>query len=64
MPPVTATLKFVELPAQIVALPLNTANIGEIVFKGADEVAPNMSVDQARDTVNTMAKRALNKKGI
>jgi len=39
-------------------------NIGEIVFKGADEVAPNMSVDQARDTVNTMAKRALNKKGI
>lgn len=37
---------------------------GEIVFKGADEVAPNMSVDQARDTVDTMAKRALNKKGI
>ena len=37
---------------------------GKIIFKGADEVAPNMSVDQARDTVNTMAKRALNKKGI
>ena len=37
---------------------------GEIIFKGADEVAPNMSVDQARDTVDSMAKRALNKKGI
>jgi autotransporter adhesin len=37
---------------------------GKIIFKGADEVAPNMSVDQARDTVDSMAKRALNKKGI
>jgi hypothetical protein len=37
---------------------------GEIMFKGSDEVAPNMSVDQARDTVDSMAKRALNKKGI
>jgi hypothetical protein len=37
---------------------------GRIMFKGADEVAPNMSVDQARDTVDTMAKRALKKKGI
>jgi len=37
---------------------------GEIIFKGADEVAPNMSVDQARDTVDSMAKRALNKKGL
>ena len=37
---------------------------GTITFKGAEEVAPNMSVDQARDTVNSMAKRALNKKGI
>ena len=39
-------------------------NTGKIIFKGADEVAPNMSVDQARDTVDTMAKRALKKKGI
>ena len=37
---------------------------GKIIFKGADEVAPNLSVDQARDTVDSMAKRALNKKGI
>jgi LAS superfamily LD-carboxypeptidase LdcB len=37
---------------------------GEIIFKGADEVAPNMSVDQARDTVNTMAKRAASKPGL
>jgi hypothetical protein len=36
----------------------------EVVFKGAVEDAPNMTVDQARDTVNTMAKRALNKKGL
>jgi len=40
------------------------ADTGRIMFKGADEVAPNMSVDQARDTVDTMAKRALKKKGI
>lgn len=37
---------------------------GVITFKGAEEVAPNMSVDQARDTVDSMAKRALNKKGL
>lgn len=37
---------------------------GEIIFKGADEVAPNMSVDQARDTVNKMAKRAASKSGL
>ena len=32
-----------------------------VVFKGAGEetVAPNMSVDQARATVNQMAKRAI-----
>ena len=36
----------------------------EVVFKGAVEDAPNMTVDQARDTVDTMAKRALNKKGL
>jgi len=36
----------------------------EVVFKGSEEVAPNMSVDQARDTVNTMAKRAASKPGL
>jgi hypothetical protein len=36
----------------------------EVIFKGSDEVAPNMSVDQARDTVNTMAKRAASKPGL
>jgi hypothetical protein len=36
----------------------------EILFKGTEEVAPNMSVDQARDTVNTMAKRAAEKPGL
>ena len=37
---------------------------GNVIFKGSDEVAPNMSVDQARDTVNSMAKRAASKPGI
>ena len=36
----------------------------EVIFKGAVEGAPNMSVDQARDTVNTMAKRAASKPGL
>ena len=36
----------------------------EVIFKGAVEGAPNMTVDQARETVNTMAQRALNKKGL
>ena len=36
----------------------------EVIFKGAVEGAPNMTVDQARETVNTMARRALNKKGL
>jgi hypothetical protein len=36
----------------------------EVILKGAVEDAPNMTVDQARDTVDTMAKRALNKKGL
>lgn len=40
------------------------ADTGTITFKGAEEVAPNMSVDQARDTVNTMAKRAASKPGL
>ena len=30
----------------------------EIVFKGAEEPAPNMTVDQAQQTVDRMAKRA------
>ena len=50
--------------SEIIANIEGDTDTGTIVFKGADEVAPNMSVDQARDTVNTMAKRALNKKGI
>ena len=36
----------------------------EVIFKGAVEGAPNMTVDQARETVNTMAQRALNKTGL
>jgi hypothetical protein len=36
----------------------------EVVFKGSEEEAPNMSVDQARETVNTMAKRAASKPGL
>lgn len=40
------------------------ADTGIITFKGAEEVAPNMSVDQARDTVDTMAKRAASKPGL
>ena len=36
----------------------------EVIFKGAVEGAPNITVDQARETVNTMAQRALNKKGL
>ena len=50
--------------SEIIANIEGDAETGTIVFKGSDEVAPNMSVDQARDTVNTMAKRALNKKGL
>jgi hypothetical protein len=50
--------------SEIIANIEGDADTGTIVFKGADEVAPNMSVDQARDTVNTMAKRALHKKGL
>jgi hypothetical protein len=30
----------------------------EIVFKGSEEPAPNMTVDQAQQTVDRMAKRA------
>lgn len=33
----------------------------EVVFQGAVENAPTMTVDQARDTVNKMAKRAAKK---
>jgi len=31
---------------------------GRVIFKGSDEESANMSVDQARDTVDRMAKRA------
>jgi hypothetical protein len=36
----------------------------DIVFAGAQVPDSTMSVDKARDTVNKMAKRALNKKGL
>lgn len=35
----------------------------DIIFKGQEEVAPTMTVDQARRTVDSMAKRAA-KKGL
>lgn len=40
---------------------IQTIQGNEIIFKGADEdveAEPTMSVDQARETVNSMAKRA------
>jgi hypothetical protein len=49
---------------EIIANIEGDSDTGTITFKGADEVAPNMSVDQARDTVNTMAKRAASKPGL
>ena len=50
--------------SEIIANVEGDADTGTITFKGAEEVAPNMSVDQARDTVNTMAKRAASKPGL
>jgi hypothetical protein len=50
--------------SEIIANIEGDADTGTITFKGSDEVAPNMSVDQARDTVNTMAKRAASKPGL
>jgi hypothetical protein len=50
--------------SEIIANIEGDTETGTITFKGADEVAPNMSVDQARDTVNTMAKRAASKPGL
>ena len=50
--------------SEIIANIEGDADTGTITFKGADEVAPNMSVDQARDTVNTMATRAASKPGL
>jgi len=45
--------------------PLNNViasiNNGEIIFKGGEVPADDMSVDKARDTVNKMAKRAASK---
>jgi hypothetical protein len=49
---------------EIIANIEGDAETGVITFKGSEEVAPNMSVDQARDTVNTMAKRAASKPGL
>jgi hypothetical protein len=37
---------------------------GEIVFKGDEDPSATMTVNQARDTVDRMAKRTLNKKGL
>ena len=50
--------------SEIIANIEGDSDTGTITFKGAEEVAPNMSVDQARDTVNTMAKRAASKPGL
>jgi hypothetical protein len=50
--------------SEIIANIEGDADTGVITFKGSEEVAPNMSVDQARDTVNTMAKRAASKPGL
>jgi hypothetical protein len=49
---------------EIIATIDGDSETGTITFKGSEEVAPNMSVDQARDTVNTMAKRAASKPGL
>ena len=50
--------------SEIIANIEGDSDTGTITFKGAEEVAPNMSVDQARDTVNTMANRAASKPGL
>jgi hypothetical protein len=50
--------------SEIIATIDGDSETGTITFKGSEEVAPNMSVDQARDTVNTMAKRAASKPGL
>lgn len=50
--------------SEIIANVEGDSETGTITFKGSEEVAPNMSVDQARDTVNTMAKRAASKPGL
>jgi hypothetical protein len=36
-----------------------SVNNGEIVFKGDEDPSETMTVDQARDTVDRMAKRAI-----
>ena len=50
--------------SELIANVEGDADTGTITFKGSEEVAPNMSVDQARETVNTMAKRAASKPGL
>jgi hypothetical protein len=37
----------------------NDPNTARVIFQGAENTPPEMSVDQARQTVNQMAKRAL-----
>jgi len=57
-----------QLISQSQQEPLNNliqnVNDDEVVFKGSDEPEDTMTVDQARDTVDSMAKRATNKKGL
>ena len=58
-----------QLIAQSQQPPLNNliSNVegDQIIFKGADDVEnTQMSVNQARDTVDSMAKRAASKKGL
>jgi hypothetical protein len=38
---------------------ITSVNNGEIVFKGDEDPSETMTVDQARDTVDRMAKRAI-----
>jgi len=42
---------------------IQTVANGEVVFKGGEQVADTMTVDQAQQTVDSMAKRAA-KKGL
>jgi len=44
---------------------IKNINGEEVMFKGQQEIDPEiMSVDKARDTVNDMAKRSMNKGGL
>lgn len=56
-----------QLVAQSQQEPLNNliqnVDDNDVVFKGSEEPQDQMSVDQARDTVDSMAKRASSRKG-